>query len=96
MKLELSELPTLALTQLKRLGRYRVILFALFVVGLCSYLIFQIGQASSVQPATQDATASTSSTPRIDPLVVKQLQELQDNSVNVQALFNEARTNPFQ
>jgi hypothetical protein len=32
----------------------------------------------------------------VDPAVVKQLQDLQDNSVNVQSLFNEARNNPFQ
>ncbi|HJQ09365.1 MAG TPA: hypothetical protein VJ836_07865 [Candidatus Saccharimonadales bacterium] len=35
-------------------------------------------------------------TPRIDEDAIKQLQTLKDNSVNVQALFDESRTNPFQ
>jgi len=96
MKLKVSELPILALNSLKRLGRYRVFLFIVFIVLLYAYLIFQINQASGVQPSADQQATSTKASPRIDPAVVQQLQQLQDNSVSVNALFNGTRTNPFQ
>jgi hypothetical protein len=59
-------------------------------------LVVQIGQATSVQPTPSDQLTSVKPSPRIDQDVVSQLQQLQDNSVSVQALFNQGRTNPFQ
>jgi hypothetical protein len=76
--------------------RYRVLLFILLVAGLYGYLVLQINQASSVQPSENQEVVAVHHTPRIDPSLVQQLQQLQDNSVSVQTLFNEARTNPFQ
>lgn len=96
MKLDIKTLPTSLSRALNRLGRYRVLLFCLLVASLYGYLVFQISQATTVQPSSELQTAVTKASPRIDPEVVQQLEQLQDNSVTVQALFNEARTNPFE
>lgn len=96
MKLELSRIPATLLHSVKRLGRFRVVLFVVFVLGLYGYLVFQIGQAASVEPTPAEQLTTVKPSPRIDPNTVKQLQQLQDNSVSVKALFNDERSNPFQ
>lgn len=79
--------------------RYRVFLFFLLLAGTYGFLIFRISVLNNAEPgASRNATTQTQATPipHIDANVVKQLQQLQDNSVSVQALFNQARNNPFQ
>lgn len=95
MKLDFTDLPNQALTKFQALGRYRVVLFIVFVLGLYAYVVMQINTAINTQPAVS-VTTQVKATPRIDPVVVAQLKQLQDNSVSVKALVNEARTNPFQ
>lgn len=83
---------------LRQIGRYRVVIFLLAVVGIYGFVLFQINALNSVQP-TQDQINSQSNpirTAHIDKKVVNQLQSLQDNSVNVKTLFDQARSNPFQ
>ena len=96
MKLELTQLPTQALTALQSLKRYRVVIFLVFVAGLSGYLVFQINQAVNVQPSASQAVAATKAVPHVDPATVEQLKQLQDNSVSVHALFNDGRSNPFE
>lgn len=88
-------LPTNTLANARKLWRYRMLAFFVIVAGLCGYLLYTINQAMNVAPASNQAVTAQA-TPHIDPAVVKQLQSLQDNSVSVQALFNQARENPFQ
>ncbi len=96
MKLNVNDLPNQILTKLQALSRYRVIIFVVFVIGLYSYVVIQINAATNAQPSVITAAAKAKATPRIDPVVVAQLRQLQDNSVSVKALVNDARTNPFQ
>lgn len=93
MNLKLPNLPFL--TKLQPLWRYRVVLFIVFIAGLSVYLVFQINAAVNVAASDPETTAASAKTPNIDPALVKQLQSLQDNSVTVRSLFNEARENPF-
>jgi len=96
MKLDISQLSTTLVTRLKPVVRYRILFFVLLVVGLYAYLVVQINQATSVQPATNQPLISTKKSLKVDESTVQQLEQLQDNSVSVQSLFNEARTNPFE
>ena len=75
------------------LNRYSVLLFVIVLAALYAYLVVSIEKATNVQP-TADATAAA--VPRIDHNLVKQLENLNDNSVGVEALFSNSRTNPFQ
>jgi len=97
-KLNLRDIIDLVAAKLLVLRRYSLIIFIVFVASLYGFLVFRISTLSNAQPS-QDAVSSQvkkAKVPHIDESVVKQLQSLEDNSVNVKTLFNQARNNPFQ
>lgn len=81
-----------------RLRAYAPVLFVIFIACLYGFLIMRVSTLNSVEPsqASIDKQVQAAKVPKLDDEVVRQLQSLQDNSVSVQALFNEARSNPFQ
>jgi len=96
--LKTTHLPPIVSTVLRQLNRYKVIVFVIIVAGVYAYILLQINSLSNAQPSAAQVSAQTSpiKSAHIDKTVVTQLQRLQDNSVNVQALFDTARNNPFQ
>lgn len=98
MKLDLKALPDRLSTLLQPLRRYYVLLFFLLLAIVYGVMLQRINSLSNAQPSA-DAVAEqvkTTPQPHIDQSVVKQVETLQDNSVSVQALFDQARSNPFQ
>lgn len=97
-KLNLAVLRELLVTVLQKLQRYSLLLFLVFVGILYGLVVMQINSLTNTQPSSLDVNnqVKAAQLPHIDQSVVKQLQSLQDNSVNVQTLFNQARNNPFQ
>ena len=94
----LKSLPAQLTSLVTKLRRYKVLIFLLFVVGVYGFTVWRITSLTNVQPSA-DAVAAQNNpirAARIDPSVVKQLNSLRDNSVNVQTLFEQARNNPFQ
>lgn len=84
--------------KLVALRRYRVIGFIVLVALLYGFLLTRINTLSNLEP-TEEAVieqVKAAKVPRIDDEIVQQLESLEDNSVSVQTLFNEARSNPFQ
>lgn len=81
-----------------KLSHFKLVVFVLLVVGVYGYVILSISSLTNAQPS--EAQISELSSPirsaKIDEKIIKQLQQLQDNSVSVKSLFNEARSNPFQ
>lgn len=77
--------------------RYSFIIFIIFVSVLYGYVIFRINSLASLEPSSDAVTShvKAAQVPHIDEQVIKQLESLQDNSVSVQALFDQARSNPF-
>lgn len=97
MNLEVGNILVYLDKALSVIKRYRIVLFVIFVVAIYGFLLVRINTLDSAQPK-EDAVAKqlkTQAKPHIDENVVKHLQNLQDNSVSVQALFNQARQNPF-
>jgi hypothetical protein len=86
------------LHQLRQLGRYRTVFFLAFVAVLYGILLLHINSLDNQQPSDQavNSQVKAANVPRIDQAVVRQIQSLQDNSVSVQSLFDQARNNPFQ
>jgi hypothetical protein len=74
-----------------------VILFLVFAL-VYALTIVKINSLSSAPLDTSavDDKVKTTPTPRIDAKAADQLQTLKDNSVNVQTLFEESRSSPFQ
>jgi hypothetical protein len=80
------------------LNRYSVYIFLAFIISIYGFLAFR---AISLDQADPDAAAvsaklKTAGVPHIDSDVIQKIQQLQDNSVSVQSLFDQARSNPFQ
>lgn len=78
--------------------RFSVVGFVVFVALLYGFLFTRINDLSDVQPSNDSVTGQVQAAgvPHIDESVVKQLESLHDNSVNVRTLFNQARSNPFR
>ncbi len=83
---------------LGKIRRYSVLIFLILVAALYGFLFYRISSFSNTQPSVTavNSQVQAAQIPHIDQAVVNQLQALQNNSVNVQALFNQARNNPFQ
>ena len=76
---------------------FRVLLFAILLLSLYVFITWRIDSLSNAKPnAAAVASQSTTAQPHIYQTIVDKIKQLQDNSVNVRALFNQARANPFQ
>jgi hypothetical protein len=80
------------------LQKYDAMIFFVFLAVIYGFLLWRITSLSQAtpDPSTVATKAQATHSPHIDQSVVNKIQQLQDNSVNVQALFDEARSNPFQ
>jgi hypothetical protein len=78
--------------------RLRILLFLILLVVLYGFIAWRISTLANVQPdeAAVSSKLKTTSTPHIDQSVVDKIKQLEDNSVNVQTLFDQARQNPFR
>ena len=94
----LKSLQTVAADLLHGLRRYAVVVFVLLLAAAYGIVLFRAYTFANAQPddAAVSAQVKASAAPHIDPTAIQQLQALQDNSVNVQSLFNQTRSNPFQ
>lgn len=77
--------------------RYRVILFALFLLGMYGFLIYQISVLSQSEPDPTTVSESLSTVKRlqIDQESIDKVLELEEQNVEVKTLFQQARENPF-
>jgi hypothetical protein len=83
---------------LKQIAQLRVPLFIFIVMTLYIFVMWRVDVLVKAEPdQTQiDSQVSSTSSPKIDQATVDKIRQLQDNSVNVKALFDDARKNPFQ
>lgn len=78
--------------------KYSVFLFILFGLGVFGYLIIQIKTYANREPSESmiESKSSQNKSINIDKSAVKKVEELQETNVEVKALFEQARDNPFQ
>lgn len=78
-------------------GHYTIILFVVLLLGVYGFVLYRINVLAGAQPSESDVATQTQSAAslHVDPTVVNQMESLQNNSVNVKTLFDQARTNPF-
>lgn len=81
---------------LRRVGAYKAFIFFLAVALLYGFIIWRINVFSNTPASTSEEAAQTTAQPHIDQATIDKIKSLQDNSVSVQALFSQARDNPFQ
>lgn len=97
-KLDVDSIIEKLSSRLPIVRRYSFVIFLVFVAALYGFVLFRISALSNSQPSAEAVSSQLQAAqiPHIDQSVVNQLQSLQNNSVNVQALFNQSRSNPFQ
>jgi hypothetical protein len=78
--------------------RNRLPIFMLVVILTYGFIALRVNTLSGAEPNENAVVSSESNLPQphIDEVTVNKIQQLQNNSVNVQALFNQARQDPFQ
>jgi hypothetical protein len=83
--------------KLQVLRRYSFVVFVVLVVGVYAFILIRITSLSGVEPTDDSVNSQVQASHLvIDKAIVDQLKSLRDNSVNVQTLFQNARTSPFQ
>lgn len=98
MNLDLKDIPA-KLNQLSnRLKKYNVFIAVIFVLLMYGFLINQIRLLSTSQPTRTevDSRLNELQTPRLDEEALSKIQQLQSENIEVKALFNQGRQNPFQ
>lgn len=83
---------------LPRLQRYSFVAFLCIVSLIYGFVMFRINSLRNIEPSESIVMEQVKAAqiPKVEESVVRQLESLQDNSVSVQTLFDEARSNPFQ
>jgi hypothetical protein len=97
MKLEVKDIPAKLRPFLQFLKKYFSFIMAILALAVFGFLVFRINQLSRIEP---DETAvleklETVRRPKIDQSVVDKIEQLQDQNIQVQSLFDQARNNPF-
>lgn len=84
-------------TALRSVKPYIGLLFFVMMALIYGFIILQINNLSGAPVDETKVTTAASSSPslHVDPTAAKQLESLKNNSTNVQTLFQDSRTNPF-
>ncbi len=98
MNIDIKDLNKKLRALLQWLYHHRIIVTIVAIVLLYGWLVLQINLLNRREPS-DDSVAEKLQTvkrPKIDQQTIDKIQSLQDNNVDVQALFKQARDNPFQ
>jgi hypothetical protein len=69
----------------------------IFLVAIYGFLSWRIAVLMQAEPDDSKVSAQLQAVgvPKVDPEVISKISTLEDNSVSVQTLFDQARQNPF-
>ena len=82
----------------EKLQRYVLLISFVVVFGLYGFLVMQISTATQQEPSQEDITLQLSTIKRlkIDQESIDKIEQLQDQNIVVQSLFESARQDPFK
>lgn len=93
---DIKSIGPMAKAWLRKLKPYAGVGLFLLFAGVYSFLLVRINALSSPSINESEVQAQAKVTPKINAKDAEQLERLEDNSVNVQTLFEAGRKNPFQ
>lgn len=98
MKLDINKILGKIKPWINKFLKYKLFIFFVVIFLIYSFLVFRINMLNNKEPSDSDVSTKlqTVSRPKIDQTIIDKIQQLQDNSVQVKALFKSARDNPFQ
>lgn len=81
----------------QRLKKYGSFLLLIAFLAIYSFLIFKISAFVQSEPSDTavEEQLKTVQRPKIDKDTLQKIQDLQDQNIQVKALFDSARQNPF-
>jgi hypothetical protein len=95
--LDIKQITTHVRGLLRRLQGYAAFLFIIGVLLIYSFLVLRISQLSQAEPdAAAIAEQQTIKRLKIDQGSISKIEELEDQNIGVQSLFESARDNPFE
>lgn len=97
-QLTVEDIKTSAKNTVHWVNNYRGLVFFVLLAVIYGAIIWRINVLSTAPPSEADAKSakeSASVSPSIDEASAKAIINLKDNSVRVQAIFDDARNNPF-
>lgn len=97
MNLEVKYISAKIIPALQGLKKYLVFIFVITVLLVYGYLVFHINTLASQQPEEDAVTErlKTVQRPKIDEDALNKIEQLEDQNIQVQTLFQQARDNPF-
>ncbi len=97
MKLDLKDITSKIQPGLDFVKRYTTFMFFIAMLFIAMFLVYRINQFNRLEPSDDAVTEKlqTVQRPKLDPEVLKTIQQLQDQNVEVKSLFDQARNNPF-
>lgn len=77
--------------------RFRFIIAFIIFSTMYGYILLQVSSINQKQPSEKQIAEKTSTAPKtkVDEDLAEQITSLEDQNVQVQTIFNEARKNPF-
>lgn len=77
--------------------RYVTFIFIIGLLFIAMFLVYRINQLNRLAPSEDAVTEKlqTVQRPRLEPDVLEKIEQLKDQNVEVQSLFDQARNNPF-
>ena len=98
MNIDLKDFPNKIKPVIAWVKRHRTVIAVILVLLLYTVMVLKINTLSRREPTDDEVTEKlqTIKRPRIDDATIKKIEQLQDNNVDVETLFKDARENPFQ
>lgn len=97
MSLEVKDIPAKITPYALKLKKYTVLIFIISLALVFGFLVVSINKYSKLEP-TEEAIAeklTKAQRPKIDENALSKIQQLEDQNIEVQSLFKQARDNPF-
>ena len=97
MSIDLKAITASLKRSLNRVRRYNVFLFIMGFLFIYGFLVLRINILMNSEPSDTAINANLQNVqrPKIDKTALDKIQNLQDQNVSVQSLFQQARDNPF-
>ena len=79
------------------LYKYKVVIFVIILVAIFGFMTLRIAHFSNLDPTGLqiENTQNSLTNIKLDSNAVKKINELQSQNINIESLFNNDRSNPF-
>ncbi len=96
--LDIKQLGSIVRNLFSKIQKYAAFVFIISILLIYAFLVVRISTLSQAEPS-EDAVAAQSNTIKrlkIDQASIEKIEQLEDQNIGVQSLFESARDNPFQ